>query len=297
MIETAAFIALILVDMLTKTSYAYPTTINLYVSLSICTIIFVNFFLTYFKSWNIKPLQRYSIMIASYLVLLASAVLSLMLFSGEVAGIAKHILVVVLYAIFCTMMLLTVRLCIKQSSNYCKAYLAFIIVKAVLIVLVLLLDAVIRPVNMQKHHWLVSIDLIIFAILSVVSLAIAGLKQYWYHRKLLIERMSLALKNNSYAVAVQGISSEAVLREIQYVLDYAPIRPLEFLCVMRTLYVLAIKLQLSNADAIKLTGDLSNIMTVKLMKRKFDFSMLPAFIRKPVSKMVYKKFKNNKRQN
>jgi hypothetical protein len=117
------------------------------------------------------------------------------------------------------------------------------------------------------------------------------------HKKALFTKIETKIKNNdekSLLIQPKTIQNSSTIREVAYVLDLAPIRVVEVNIIIKRVHDILVLHGRSTQEATQLAADFGAIIIKTLMKRKYDFSLLP----RPIVKLLqtYKRYRGNSRQ-
>lgn len=299
MTESLAFLALLLVNELMKHNIAYPSMINSYISISIVFIVFTNLTILILNNKISSAKKRYRILCIFYIVLLLDDIFAILYFSYYLNFVPhlKFAIQIFIYGTYLIALIITKYYEFKQVRNYGQTYKKFVIVELILLILLTIFDISLDTIKMIEYPYSIPVIITLFGLLALTKLIILQFQPYWYHKQILVARLSKLADDHIMDKAVippqREIESDAILREVKYVLEYAFIRPVELNRSTRMLYKMMIKKGYEINVAVNYSAMWSQTMICNLMKRKYDFSYLPTFIVRIINR--FKFFKGNKR--
>lgn len=300
MTELLTFVALCLIDFIMKFTPAYPIIMNAYLSMAIMIIVFCNFFIELLHNKYREAKRRYIMICILYGLLIIDGILGICYFSYILEDnlIVKRIVQIILYGSYIAALVFVKWSNLKLTSSYGKTYRNFIIIEIVLSAVLIILDYYIDGMVLAMHPWLMGAVKAILAILTITSLIVYQYTPYWNHKQILLTRLIMLVRTYQVDSAVvppqREIESDAVLREVKYVLEQGFIRPMEMNRLTKQLYDLMLEKGYDRAPAVKYTAMFSQTIIMNLMRRKWDFSYIPNFILRWFRK--YEKYKGNSRK-
>lgn len=303
MIEVLGFLSVLLIDSLMKDFPSYPAMVNSYVSMTLVFMAFANFIVLSLKDKVPSAVKRYTALCLTYALLIANGILAVFYFSYYVFSYpaAKIIIQIIVYMTYVTLLVFTKKFELKQAQNYGLAYKRLVIAYIAIVSALSVLDFFIDTKIMILHSIVISAIIVLLGLLALVSITIKSFIPYWYHKQILFMRLLKLANTYSIDKAVippqREIESDAILREVKYVLDRSFIRPVELNRLTKHLYRLMLKEGYDRQVAANYAGMWSETMICNLMRREYDFSLMPNFIIRKILKVKshFSKLKNNRR--
>lgn len=302
MIEVLGFLSVLLVNSLMKDFPSYPAMVNSYVSMTLVLMAFVNFIVLSSKDKVPSAVKRYTVLCLTYVLLIANGILAAFYFSYYVFSypIAKITIQIAVYTAYITLLVFTKKFELKQAQNYGHTYKRLVITYIAIVSVLSILDFFVDAKTMILHPVITSIVIVLLGLLALVSVTIKSFIPYWYHKQILFMRLLKLTNTCSIDKAVippqREIESDAILREVKYVLDRSFIRSIELNRLTKHLYRLMLKEGYDRQVAANYAGMWSETMICNLMRREYDFSLMPNFIIKRLLKIKshFSKLKNNR---
>lgn len=299
MTEFLAFISLIFVNISMKYNIAYPAMVNSYISISIMFVIFINFFILILKDKVSSAKKRYRTLCILYMILLVDGIFAILYFSYYLnyVPLLKRTVQIFIYGTYIIALIVTKFYEFKQTRNLGQTYKKFILIELLVLCILTILDIFLDTKKMIIYPCSIYLIILLFGILALISLLISQFEPYWYHKQILIARLSKLADQHIMDKAVippqREIESDNILREVKYVLEYSFIRPMELNRSTRMLYNMMIKKGYDRNVAVNYAAMWSQTMICNLMKRRWDFSYLPTSVIRVINK--FKFFKGDKR--
>lgn len=182
---------------------------------------------------------------------------------------------------------------IKERKEYNSTYLYYQIMDLVVVFTLFVLSILIRPALLLKYSIfsILIISLLIFDL--CIKLYIDRKKPYWYHKKVLFTYFDIIIQTNKLDDVLKeplerNVSDDYILSESKYVMQFAFVRAYALNDITKVFYDKCKQYGMSNNDSIKYTALLSALLMTNLMKRRFDFAVMPTFIVNPVQFLVRK---------
>lgn len=297
MIELGALLGFILVNSVVKMTFPffYAQTMCATTSLCLAFILFGRVFLHIVvdKVWRANT--RHFLMCVIYFVLLLDGMCALYYFSNDSRTWQCHLIQIFAYSLNTAMFLFVKIADFKSVKLYGSHFLVCQIIDCVLIGYLTYFDIAATPEKLGGGESMYRI-ITILALLAILNILILEFRAYWIHKKTLLSKLDTRIKNDEIEMILiepPAIKASGIIREVAYVLDNAPFRVIEVNLIVKQLHDLLESNGWSTQKATKLCGDFSSILIRTLMKRKFDFSLLP----RPIVKLLqtYGKWKGNKR--
>lgn len=297
MIELGALTGFVFVNSIVKLTFPffYAQTMCATTSLCLAFILFGRAFLHIVidKVWRANT--RHFLMCVIYFVLLLDGMCALYYFSNDPRTWQCILIQVFAYSLNLVMFLFVKLADFKSKKLYGSHFLVCQIIDCVLIAYLAYFDITATPEKLGEGESMYRI-ITVLILLTVLNIVILKFRAYWMHKKTLLSKLDTKIKNNEIErilIEPPTIKSSGTIREVAYVLDYAPFRVIEVNLIVKQLHDLLEMNGWSTQKATKLCGDFSSILIRTLMKRKFDFSLFP----RPIVKMLqtYGRRKGNKR--
>lgn len=316
MIDLISFISVIIVNLSMRRAAAYPSMVNSFVSIALTFSVFANFFVLILKDKVPSAKKRYSFMIMLYIVLMIDAILATFYFSYYLMDILafKLFCQIFIYGTFLASLLTTKiyelkigrnygftkdqRLCEHGKVGYGNTYQKFVHAEFACQAILIALDIGATTKTMILHPWIIDLDIIFFGLIAAINLLRQWFEPYWYHKKILFVRLMKLADEHIMDKAVippqREIESDAILREVKYVLEKSFIRPIEVNRLTKQLHDMMIAKGYDKMVAVSYCAMWSQTMINNLMKRKDDFSYMPTFVIKFLSRFHRSKYNRRK---
>lgn len=192
---------------------------------------------------------------------------------------------------------------IKERKEYSKTYFHYQIVDLVVVFILFVLSILIRPALLLKYS-ILSITIVSLLIFDLcVKLYIDKKRPYWYHKKVLYTYFDIIIQTKRLDDILKEplervVSNDYILSESRYVMQFAFMRAYALNEITKVFYDKCRQHGMSNNDSIKYTALLSALLMTNLMKRQFDFAVMPTFIVNPLQFVIRKfKYKHNYKGN
>lgn len=288
MIEGIVAIAFMLIALLVRAlndAYIYIYVFNALISLSIVYILFCRVFMFTCKDKVGKANHRYLFLCVFYTFLIIEGFLALLFFSGELEWTYPNILrpaQILMYSIS-TIMFLYVKINdLKKCFIYGKTYLTLEIIDFVIIFTYLLFDYLVTPQSINNNPSIMNVAVFFMITLAIINKYRLSMMDYWEHKKILLLKIDQRIKHKKTKTLIdpkiKDINRDQIMVECRYVLDYAPIRVIEMNLLISQLRAVLLKNGLSLEDTTETISEFSSVIIRNLMKRKYDFYILPNYI-------------------
>lgn len=298
MIEFFSLFGFLVVNIFMKNFHPifYGETMCATTSLCLVFILFGRVFLHIVKDKVWRANLRHFLMCLFYFILIIDSFAAIIYFSGLATNLQKALIQVFAYSLSIGMFIFVKAANFACAKLYDKSFIFLHIIDTLLIIMLTIFDILACPEYMVKEPAMVFM-ISILILLSIVNFLILNLRSFWMHRKNLFTKIETKIKNNdenSLLIQPKTIQNSSTIREAAYVLDLAPIRVVEVNIIIKHVHDMLVLHGRSTQEATQLAADFGAIIIKTLMKRKYDFSLLP----RPIVKLLqtYKKYKGNNRQ-
>lgn len=204
----------------------------------------------------------------------------------------------ILVEVFINLSVLTVFLFMKkqdmkEKKEYMPVYVRFQLIDLSLVLTLFVLSIIIRPQLLVQFRFLtILIELLLFADFCVKTY-IDKKKIYWYHKKVLYTYFDIIIQTKKLKDILKeplerDVSSDYILSESRYIMQYSFMRAYSLNEITKAFYDKCRKFYMSNTESIKYTALLSALLMTNLMKRQFDFAIMPTFIVNPLQFLIRK---------
>ena len=296
MIEFGALLGFILVNSAVKLNFPffYAQTMCATTSLCLAFILFGRVFLHIAVDRVWRANTRHFLVCVIYFALLLEGMCALYYFSNDSRTWQCYLIQVFVYSLSTVMFFFVKVANFKSAKLYGSYFLVYQIIDCVLIGYLMYFDITATPEKIGERS--IYRVIVILVLLAILNILISSFKTYWIHKKTLLSKFDTQIKNNKIKkilIEPTTIKDNGTIREIAYVLDNALFRVIEANLIVKQLHDLLELNGWSTQEATELCGDFSSILIKTLMKRKFDFCLLP----RPIVKLLqtYGKRKDNKR--
>lgn len=300
MIELAVFFVLLIVNCIMSGKIEYAQTMNAFVSIATMSVIFVKFFLVVVQNKSGITIRKYSSICALYTLMVADGILASVLFTGFVSvnSIASIAIRALIYTSYVSILVVSKINALKDRRPLGKTYMVLEIMSTVILSVLVVIDFLETPQMIARSNVSVKVSLALLAALAACSITVDTSRKYWYHRNILMMRLTKLADTYKMDKAVipprREIESDYILQETKYVLEESFCRPYELSRLVKKLHDLMIEKGYTKSVAVDYAGLFAQTLVVNLMKRKYDFSIIPNPILKIFRK--YDDFKGNRRR-
>lgn len=298
MIEFFSLFGFLVVNIFMKNFHPifYGETMCATTSLCLVFILFGRVFLHIVKDKVWRANLRHFLMCLFYFILILDSFAAIVYFSGLATNLQMALIRVFAYSLSIGMFIFVKAANFACAKLYDKSFIFLHIIDTLLIIMLTIFDILACPEYMAKEPAMVFM-ISILILLSIVNFLILNLRSFWMHKKSLFTKIETKIKNNdenSLLIQPKTIQNSSTIREAAYVLDLAPIRVVEVNIIIKHVHDMLVLHGRSTQEATQLAADFGAIIIKTLMKRKYDFSLLP----RPIVKLLqtYKKYKGNNRQ-
>lgn len=298
MIEFFSLFGFLVVNIFMKNFHPifYGETMCATTSLCLVFILFGRVFLHIVKDKVWRANLRHFLMCLFYFILILDSFAAIVYFSGLATNLQMTLIRVFAYSLSIGMFIFVKAANFACAKLYDKSFIFLHIIDTLLIIMLTIFDILACPEYMAKKPAMVFM-ISILILLSIVNFLILNLRSFWMHKKSLFTKIETKIKNNdenSLLIQPKTIQNSSTIREAAYVLDLAPIRVVEVNIIIKHVHDMLVLHGRSTQEATQLAADFGAIIIKTLMKRKYDFSLLP----RPIVKLLqtYKKYKGNNRQ-
>lgn len=298
--EILCFLGLILINTFVKVFFPafYTITINATVSLCLGFIVFTRMFFCIIKERIWEANLRQLILCIFFFLLVINASLGCIYFSNvfQYNKSFTYLIQFIIYSLLISVFIIQKVVQFKQVSLYGIKYLVYSMIDALLVASFAILDFVSTPEDFEKKSRYVLV-FVLLLLIAAVNLIISYYKDYWMHKKILLDKIDIECKRHNENKLLKGdvtIYNNSIIKEVAYVLDYAPFRVFEVNFIVKHFHDILIKNGKSLQEATTIAAQFSSVIIKTLMKRKYDFSFFP----RPIVKLLqtYNKCNDNKRE-
>lgn len=299
MSELISLIIFIIVDIVAAHSFPalYGPIMNTTSAVCIIYVLFLRTYMLLIKDKTISTNKKNFLMCVVYTLMTIEAILGTMFWYQDAGTTAKCITQIFAYSLSLTMLVFTKLYEFKDRKLYGKVYTTLSVVDIIFIFFYLLEDFLITPESfIVDHNKTVLRVCSLFVPIMINNCVITYFKDYWLHKKVLVSKLTTKIKTNkerNLLAEDRDMYNSRTLREVAYVLDNAPIRLIEVAHIIKITHDLMIANGRTPEDAVDFSSRFGGVIYLKLMKRKYDFSMLF----RPIVKLLqtYNKYDNNSR--
>ena len=299
MSELISLIVFLIVDVFAAHSFPqyYGTIMNTTSSVCIIYVLFLRTYLLLIRDKTIPTNKKNFIMASTYAIMTFNAVIAIMFYYINITPNIRLFTQVFTYGAAMLMLGFIKYKEFKEYKLYGKIYTILTCIDILFIILYLIIDFMITPKDFVTNHDRALFSLcLLFIPIMINNCIISYFKDYWLHKKVLISKLTTKVKcNKEKNLLIEGrnMHNSQTLREVAYVLDNAPVRPIEVAHIIKTTHDIMIANGRTTEEAIEFSSKFGGIIYLQFMKRKYDFSMLF----RPIVKLLqtYSKHNNNNR--
>lgn len=299
MSELISLIIFIIVDIVAAHSFPalYGPIINTTSAVCIIYVLFLRTYMLLIKDKTVSTNKKNFLMCIVYILMTLEAIFGVMFWYQDISVEAKCITQVFAYSLSLAMLVFTKLYEFKDRKLYGKVYTTLSVLDIIFICCYLIEDFLITPESfIADHNKTVLRVCALFVPIMINNCVITYFKDYWLHKKVLVSKLTTKIKTNkerNLLAENRDMYNSRTLREVAYVLDNAPIRLIEVAHIIKITHDLMIANGRTPEDAVDFSSRFGGVIYLKLMKRKYDFSMLF----RPIVKLLqtYNKYDNNNR--
>lgn len=299
MSELISLIIFIIVDIVAAHSFPalYGPIMNTTSAVCIIYVLFLRTYMLLIKDKTVSTNKKNFLMCVVYTLMTLEAIFGVMFWYQDISIAANCITQIFAYSLSLTMLVFTKLYEFKDRKLYGKVYTTLSAVDIIFIFFYLIEDYLITPESfIADHNRTVLRVCSLFVPIMINNCVITYFKDYWLHKKVLISKLTTKIKTNkerNLLAENRDMYNSRTLREVAYVLDNAPIRLIEVAHIIKITHDLMIANGRTPEDAVDFSSRFGGVIYLKLMKRKYDFSMLF----RPIVKLLqtYNKYDNNSR--
>lgn len=181
---------------------------------------------------------------------------------------------------------------IRERKSYGNVYLVYQIIDIIAVFLLFVM-------NILIHHILLKYPIVSTLMISLmcldffIKIYVNKKKPYWYHKKVLFTYFDIIIQTNKLDLILKEplervVSNDYILSESKYIMKYSFIRFYALNEIIKVFYDKCRQHGMKNTDSIKYTILLGILLMTNLMKRQFDFVVIPTFFISPVQFLVRK---------
>lgn len=181
---------------------------------------------------------------------------------------------------------------IRERKSYGNVYLVYQIIDIIAVFLLFVM-------NILIHHILLKYPIVSALMISLmcldffIKIYVNKKKPYWYHKKVLFTYFDIIIQTNKLDLILKEplervVSNDYILSESKYIMNYSFIRFYALNEIIKVFYDKCRQHGMKNTDSIKYTILLGILLMTNLMKRQFDFVVIPTFFISPVQFLVRK---------
>lgn len=297
MTEFLSIILLVVMSILTTHSSIYFNSLHDIISTAITFFIVIRLFRFYLNNKIYSQNKKVLYFSFIYTLTFLDGLLGVFYFSHYFDGLIWLKMIVEIFinlSVFVVFVFVKYK-DIKERKDYSRTYFYYQIIDLVIVFILFILSILIRP-NLLIKHSIFSIIIISLLIFDLcVRLYIDKKRTYWYHKKVLYTYFDIIIQTKKLDDIFKEplervVSNDYILSESSYVMQYAFMRAYTLNEITKVFYDKCRQYGMSNNDSIKYTALLSALLMTNLMKRQFDFAVMPTFIVNPLQ-FVIRKFK------
>lgn len=181
---------------------------------------------------------------------------------------------------------------IRERKSYGNVYLGYQIVDIIAVFLLFITNILIHHIPL-KYSIVSTLMISLMCLDFFINIYINKKKPYWYHKKVLFTYFDIIIQTNKLDLVLKEplervVSNDYILSESRYIMDYSFMRFYALNEIIKVFYDKCRQHSMKNTDSIKYTILLGILLMTNLMKRQFDFVVMPTFIVNPLQFIVRK---------
>lgn len=294
MIELLFIILFISMNIVAYNSNIYS--VSLYDSISISVIFFIiirlfNFYLNNKLYSQNKKALRISLVFIFMLFEGFLGVLYFLHYFDDILWLRTTIEVFINLSIFFVFLFIKDK-DIRERKSYGNVYLGYQIVDIIAVFLLFITNILIHHIPL-KYSIVSTLMISLMCLDFFINIYINKKKPYWYHKKVLFTYFDIIIQTNKLDLVLKEplervVSNDYILSESRYIMDYSFMRFYALNEIIKVFYDKCRQHGMKNTDSIKYTILLGILLMTNLMKRQFDFVVMPTFIVNPLQFIVRK---------
>lgn len=294
MIELLFIILFISMNIVAYNSNIYS--VSLYDSISISVIFFIiirlfNFYLNNKLYSQNKKALRISLVFMFMLFEGFLGVLYFLHYFDDILWLRTTIEVFINLSIFFVFLFIKDK-DIRERKSYGNVYLGYQIVDIIAVFLLFITNILIHHIPL-KYSIVSTLMISLMCLDFFINIYINKKKPYWYHKKVLFTYFDIIIQTNKLDLVLKEplervVSNDYILSESRYIMDYSFMRFYALNEIIKVFYDKCRQHGMKNTDSIKYTILLGILLMTNLMKRQFDFVVMPTFIVNPLQFIVRK---------
>lgn len=187
-----------------------------------------------------------------------------------------------------------------KNNIYGKRYFYWQLVDTFFICALLILDFFICEETLFLYNWTYVLSIFLFISLALINEHILSKTNYWIHKNALVKTITNIAKDDLVDTLVipftRNLGNDKVYNQCVYILKYSFIRIIELDSLRRMVKKILLKAGYKKEDAILISSYFHANLMINLMRRDYDFSLVPARILDKIQEHKRcKKYKKNKR--
>lgn len=191
----------------------------------------------------------------------------------------------------------------KIAKDYTKKYLFCNSVDVILVVALLIIELLLTPENLKSHLYMTHIIVILLLTTALLKLYTDKKTDYWYHKKILYTKLYILIKTNKIQEQLKAplkrvVSKDYILNDCKYIMERSFIRSYSLNSISKKFFKMCLDAKIEHEKAIEYTSILCCMLMMNLMKRSFDFVIMPTFILNPaqnIFRSIKFRLKNKKK--
>lgn len=294
MIELLFIILFISMNIVAYNSNIYS--VSLYDSISISVIFFIiirlfNFYLNNKLYSQNKKALRISLVFMFMLFEGFLGVLYFLHYFDDILWLRTTIEVFINLSIFFVFLFIKDK-DIRERKSYGNVYLGYQIVDIIAVFLLFITNILIHHIPL-KYSIVSTLMISLMCLDFFINIYINKKKPYWYHKKVLFTYFDIIIQTNKLDLVLKEplervVSNDYILSESRYIMNYSFMRFYALNEIIKVFYDKCRQHGMKNTDSIKYTILLGILLMTNLMKRQFDFVVMPTFIVNPLQFIVRK---------
>lgn len=181
---------------------------------------------------------------------------------------------------------------IRERKSYGNVYLGYQIVDIIAVFLLFITNILIHHIPL-KYSIVSTLMISLMCLDFFINIYINKKKPYWYHKKVLFTYFDIIIQTNKLDLVLKEplervVSNDYILSESRYIMNYSFMRFYALNEIIKVFYDKCRQHGMKNTDSIKYTILLGILLMTNLMKRQFDFVVMPTFIVNPLQFIVRK---------
>lgn len=174
----------------------------------------------------------------------------------------------------------------KIAKDYTKKYLFCNSMDVILVISLLIIEFLLTPEKLKDRMYIAQIIILLILTTTLLKLYTDKKTDYWYHKKILYTKLYILIKTNKIQEQLKAplkrvVSKDYILNDCKYIMEKSFIRSYSLNSISKKFFKMCLDAKIDHEKAIEYTSILCCMLMMNLMKRSFDFVIIPTFILNP----------------